>query len=205
MISFVVTVHNEIEEIQKLLPILQENSKENDEIIIQLDSKATKEIRNLLSKEYRIILIEYSLNNHFANFKNHLAKQCKKEWIFNIDADEIPSIELISNIHEILELNKDVDVIRVPRINIVRGLTEEDIKKYHWIINDKGWVNFPDYQTRIWKNTSSIFWKNKVHEILSGYSSITDLPAQEEYCLIHDKNIERQRKQNEFYMKYFRG
>ena len=40
------------------------------------------------------------------------------------------------------------------------------IKCAGWNVNDKGWVNWPDYQWRIWKNKPKIKWKNKVHEVL---------------------------------------
>ena len=66
-------------------------------------------------------------------------------------------------------------------------------------MNDKGWVNFPDYQWRIWKNNKKINWINKVHERLDGFNEYTTLPPSEEYCLFHPKDIKRQEKQNQFY------
>ena len=60
-------------------------------------------------------------------------------------------------------------------------------------------INWCDYQTRIVKNTPSIKWKNKVHEILEGYKQYAALPAEDEFCLLHPKTIERQEKQNSFY------
>ena len=60
-------------------------------------------------------------------------------------------------------------------------------------------INAPDYQSRIYRNTPEIRWKNKVHEVLDGYKTLSYLPQDEEWCLYHHKNIERQERQNEFY------
>jgi len=104
----------------------------------------------------------------------------------------------MDNIHEILEAN-DVDVILVPRVNTVEGLTQDHIQKWGWRVDEKGWVNFPDPQWRIYRNSESIRWENKVHEKLVGYETISNLPWMEELSLYHPKEIERQEKQNEYY------
>jgi hypothetical protein len=64
-----------------------------------------------------------------------------------------------------------------------------------------GFINFPDYQWRIYKNDSKIVWVNKVHERLSGFKTYAALPEYVEYCLLHHKTIDRQETQNEFYDK----
>ena len=98
-----------------------------------------------------------------------------------------------------LEHNKDVDLFFVPRINTVDGLTDEHIKKWGWNISPNDWVNFPDYQTRIYRRTSEIEWVGAVHERIVGYNTLSVLPAEEQFCLYHHKQIERQEKQNEYY------
>ena len=47
-------------------------------------------------------------------------------------------------------------------------------QKWQWKVNEQGWVNWPDYQWRIWKNIKRIKWKNKVHEVLEGHKTIDD-------------------------------
>jgi hypothetical protein len=120
-------------------------------------------------------------------------------FIFQIDADEIPSEYLMENIKDILDYNKDVDLFFVPRVNTVTGLTNEHIKKWNWQVNESGWVNFPDYQTRLYRRTSEIEWQGKVHERIMGYNTLSVLPAEEQYCLYHPKKIDRQEKQNAYY------
>ena len=92
-----------------------------------------------------------------------------------------------------------VDIVFVPRVNTVEGLTDEHINKWKWKVDEKGWVNFPDYQTRIYKNTEDVKWMNKVHERITGYSTFSNFPAEEQWSLYHHKQIDRQEQQNEFY------
>jgi hypothetical protein len=131
--------------------------------------------------------------------KNKLTSLCNGDFIYQIDADELPTRSILEDLRVILEMNKNVDVLLVPRINTVEGLTQEHIQKWRWNVNDKGWINFPDYQWRIYRNDGKIKWKNKVHEVLEGYNNLSQLPLEEEYCLFHQKTIERQEKQNEYY------
>ena len=196
-ISFAITANNEHVELDRLLKQLTSNIKSKDEIVVQLDTTATDEVVSVIEK-YNLIKYYFPLNNDFSTFKNNLKSHCTKEWIFFIDADEYLSDGLIDSIHEILEANKGiVDVISVPRINTVEGLTREHIDKWRWFVDDNGYVNYPDYQTRICANKKDIEWKNKVHERLSGWKTIANLPHG--YDLIHPKTIERQEKQNSFY------
>ena len=197
-ISYAITVHNEHEELERLLNQLVNNIRSEDEIIVQMDTTATDKVVSVINK-YNLTKYYYPLNKDFAAFKNNLSKHCTKEFIFQIDADEYPHLHLLESLPEILEYNYNIDVFLTPRINTVEGLTEQHIKQWGWNINEKGWVNFPDYQWRIWKNSSKIKWINKVHERLDGFNEYSALPQMEEYCLIHPKSIERQEKQNQFY------
>ena len=204
-ISYAITVCNEFLEIQRLLSLLLNNKRQQDEIVVLVDLSKNKPTSELLSYLHElsfedcITLIEDNFNRHFADWKNKLTKSCKGDYIFQIDADEIPNISLIENLPVILESNPDNEVYLVPRVNTVEGLTDEHIKIWRWNVNDKGWVNWPDYQWRIWKNKPEIKWKNKVHEVLEGHKSYAALPSQEELALYHPKEISKQEKQNQYY------
>jgi len=201
-ISYAITVCNEFEEIQKLIPFLLENKREEDEIVIQQDNT------NLDGAVYTYLVgqklkdnikfIQFPLNKDFSQFKNNLTDNCTGDYIFQIDADEIPTTYMLDMIPEVLKHN-DVDVLKVPRINTVRGLTQEHVHEWNWNINNQGWVNFPDFQWRVYKNDNKIKWKNPVHEVLDGYQTISYLPTNEEWCLRHDKVIEKQEQQNKLY------
>lgn len=201
-ISYAITVCNEFEEIQKLITFLLENKREEDEIIILYDAKnGYPEIEaylrsNSINGEFN--WYKGKFNNHFADWKNKLTSHCNGDYIFQIDADEMISPYMIDNLPMVLQYN-NVDVLKIPRINTVDGLTQQHIDKWNWGVNDDGWVNFPDYQWRVYKNNDKIKWKNKVHEVLEGYHTISYLPTEEPWCLRHDKTIERQERQNKMY------
>jgi hypothetical protein len=199
-ISYAIPVCNEFTEIQRLLDFLIENKRVEDEIIVLYDSNnGSPEVGEYLVKVKGIRWFPFPFDGHFANMKNKLTSECSGDYIFQIDADEMLSLDGLTSIPKIIENNPIIEVYRVPRINTVIGLTPEHIQKWGWNINEQEWVNFPDLQWRIYKNDSKIKWKNKVHEVLEGYGIYSELPYNEEFCLIHEKTIERQEKQNDYY------
>ena len=207
-ISFAITAYNEHEELQVLLSQLEQIAKPDDEIVIQLDSKATPEVLSLvdqfINKDFTFTVKKcvFDLNNHFADFKNNLKSYCTKNWVFQIDADETLSETFSRVIHEVLDANDGIDLIAVPRVNIVKGLEQNDIIQWHWQVNSQGWVNWPDPQHRIFRNKPEVKWVNKVHEVIVGWKTYAELPSEDDsYALYHIKDIDRQRKQNEFYSK----
>ena len=201
-ISYAITVHNELEELMKLLDFLNNNIREEDEIVVQYDENGvTNEVLEFLNIKKEIhgyTVIGFPLNKDFATYKNNLKENCTKDYIFQIDADEIPNEVMIAYLPEVLESNP-VDIIFVPRVNTVNGLTQEHIQKWRWNVNERGWVNWPDYQTRIYKNTEDVTWMNKVHEKITGYDTFSNFPAEEQWALYHPKEIDRQEIQNQFY------
>jgi hypothetical protein len=202
-ISYAITVCNEFLEIQKLVTFLLDNKRQEDEIVILYDQgngdKGIEEYLRSKSVNGDFNWHQDIFKGHFADWKNKLTSLCSGDYIFNIDADEMPTEELITNLPYILEVNQEVDIFLVPRVNTVEGLTQEHIRQWRWNVNEKGWVNFPDYQWRVYKNVSNIKWKNKVHEVLEGFKTSTLLPAEEMYCLYHPKTIAKQEKQNNYY------
>lgn len=207
-ISYALTVCNELEEITKLVTQLLNNVQPTDEIVIQYDTDTvTPEVLTYLeiieNTNSNVRIIHYSLGFDFSKFKNHLKDNCKGDYIFQIDADELVSEYLLSVLHTLLDMN-DVEAIAIPRLNTVEGLTDEWVKKWGWKVStvegfDKEVVNFPDLQWRIIKNIPNVRWENKVHEIIVGYETFTLLPLEPRFCLLHPKKIDRQIKQNQFY------
>jgi hypothetical protein len=198
-ISYAITVCNEVKEIKKLISILLESKREDDEVVVLFDKQnGTAEVWSYL-QDQDVVCEAKSFKNHFADWKNYLTGMCSGDYIFQIDADEFPNKVLIDNLPNILEANPTVDMLRVSRINTVEGLTEEHIKKWGWTVNEKGWVNWADWQMRIYRRHPDIKWKNKVHEVLDGFKIHGMLPMEEEYALYHPKEIKRQEKQNAYY------
>jgi len=200
-ISYAIPVCNEHKELHRLLSFLIESKNDTDEIVVQCDQgNTTPEVYQVLDKFIgKIKVVEYPLNGNFAAFKNNLKASCEGGWIFQIDADEMLNEWFIQNLPQILQDNPTVELFCLPRINTVEGLTQEHIQKWRWMVNEKGWVNFPDVQTRILQNSPAIAWAGKVHEVITGHRSHAVLPLQEEYCILHHKDIQRQERQNTHY------
>jgi len=199
-ISYAITVCNELEEVKRLVNFLHSNKREEDEIVILFDEKnGTQIVKDYLTSiAHQATVAVHDFENHFADWKNLLTSYCKGNYIFQIDADEIPHINLIENLQEMLKTN-DVDMLRIHRLNTVEGLTQEHIQKWGWNVNEKGWVNWADWQMRIYKNAPHIKWVNKVHEVLEGFKIHGMLPVEEEWALYHPKTIDRQERQNNYY------
>ena len=200
-ISYAIPVCNEHKELDRLLAQLVAYKRDNAEIVVQCDQgNTTPEVFQVLDRFASYIkVIQYPLKGNFAQFKNNLKNNCSGAWIFQIDADEYLNEEFIVNLPVILQENPTVESFLLPRINTVEGLTEEHIKRWRWNVNEKGWVNFPDYQTRILQNSPKIGWASKVHEVITGHRNYTFFPPEELYCLIHPKTIDRQERQNNYY------
>jgi hypothetical protein len=203
-ISYAIPVCNEIIEIEKLLKFLETRITEDDEVIVLFDthngSPAVEQFLRAKSVNPTFFnWYPYHFDGHFANMKNHLKSLCTGDWIFQIDADELPHESLITNLKSLLELNPTTELFLVPRVNTVEGLTQEHVNKWRWGVNEKGWVNWPDYQTRIIQNSPKIQWVSKVHEVITGFSTKGLLPMEEDWCLYHPKDIKRQEAQNNFY------
>ena len=200
-ISYAIPVCNEHKELDRLLNLLIKNKRSEDEIVVQADlGNTTKEVYQVIDQhKYNIKLVEFALQGNFGAFKNNLKANCSGEWIFQIDADEYLKEEFIQHLPELLQDNPTIDLFLLPRINTVDGLTQQHIDIWRWRVDENGWVNFPDYQTRILQNSPKINWVNKVHEVLTGHNTYAMFPAEEFYCLIHPKTIDRQEKQNTLY------
>jgi len=195
-ISYAITSCNEHVELDRLLSQLTEHIRPEDEIVVQMDITATDEVKAVVNK-YKLMNYFHPLNKDFATFKNNLKGICTKDYIFQIDADEYLSEALLAYLPAILEDNSKVEMFSIPRINTVEGLTEQHIKQWGWRVDERGWVNYPDYQNRILKNKPEIHWVNKVHEKIVGAMTTTEIPPGLD--LIHSKTIDRQEKQNNYY------
>ena len=198
-ISYAILTHNEGEYIEKLLKFLVENIRQEDEIVVVDDySKDEKTVKVLEKFKKHITLYQREFDGD-ATQKNYLNTKCTGDYILQLDADELFKKEFIKLLPSILESNKEIELFYVPRINTVKGLTQEHIDKWRWNVNEKGWVNFPDYQMRLFKNDPKIKWEGLLHSKITGFTSYVTLPLDELYCMIHPKEISRQEEQNNLY------
>ena len=207
-ISYGITVHNESEELNTLLDVLVNKSDTEDEIVIVQDGddKKVEEVISSWMNQYLdakgIYWYTRKLDGNFSDQKNYVIEQCTGDYIFHIDADEYPHETLLTQLKQILEIN-DVDLLWIPRVNTVDGFTDEDVQRWGWRISEQGWVNYPDYQARVFRNREDIRWTRPLHEYISGCDTYSHLPPHESLSLYHPKTKEKQEEQNKFYMDNF--
>ena len=205
-ISYGITVHNEADELNRLLEILIHKTDKEDEIVI-CDDYSDDETQFVIQSwvqqyghdDMKVIKVyQRKLEGDFSAQKNSVIENSSGDYIFHLDADEYPHEILLKQIKQILEIN-DVDLVWLPRVNTVEGLTDEWANRWGWRVTENGWVNYPDYQSRVFRNIDEIHWQNKVHERIVGTKTYAHLPPQEELSLYHPKTIDKQIQQNKFY------
>ena len=207
-ISYGITVHNEADELNKLLEVLVSNTDEEDEIVIcdDFSNQETREVIDhwdLHSPDSKVIKhYTRKLDGNFADQKNSVIENSTGDYIFHIDADEYPNEILLQQLKQILEIN-DVDLVWVPRVNTIEGMEQQHIQKWGWRVSEKNWVNYPDYQARVFRNHKDIRWTRPLHEYITGCKTYAHLPPHEELSLYHPKTIEKQEEQNMFYNQNF--
>jgi len=201
-ISYAITVCTEEIEIQRLVMFLLKHKQLQDEIVITYDSKnGSKGVEEYLrshSVNGEFNWHKFEFDGNFSDLKNHTKKMSSGDYIFHLDADEIPHEVLMEQLHTILEMN-EVDLIWIPRVNTVEGITQKHIDKWGWRVSSKGWINYPDYQARVYRNIDKIHWTKKVHEYIVGTKEYSHLPPHEELSLYHHKTIDKQKQQNRLY------
>ena len=205
-ISYSILTHNETESIEKLLQSLITYKQPQDEIVVlddYSDDDKTNAILDYYSSAEGVIFEQRNLVGDYGTQKNYLKGMCSGDYSFNLDADEMITHWFMKDIHEILEGN-EVDLIFVPRINTVEGITEQHVRSWGWSINEKGWINYPDWQGRIFRNRPNIRWEKPVHEQLTGFQTYAHLPQEQKYSIVHQKTIERQELQNKKYSEILR-
>ena len=207
-ISYGITVHNEADELNKLLEILIHKTDAEDEIVICVDGDddGVRFVLDSWTQQYAhakmIKVYQRKLDGDFSAQKNSVIENSTGDYIFHIDADEYPHENLLLNLKTILEVN-DVDLIWIPRVNTIEGMKTEHIQRWGWRVNEKAWVNYPDYQARVFRRDSEIRWERPLHELIVGCKTYAHLPPHEELSLYHPKTIEKQEKQNMFYNENF--
>jgi glycosyltransferase involved in cell wall biosynthesis len=201
-ISYAITVCDELFELQRLLSVLRTGARSEDEIVIQYDTPRTPpRVKAYLQTLDNVRLASFDLNDDFAAFKNHLKQACRGDYIFQIDADEYPAPHLLKSLPKILQDNPASDVIALPRINTVEGLTPQHVQRWGWSVDELGRINFPDWQMRVLRNVAGIQWEGRVHEQVTGFNLGNACPPEPDFALFHPKTIARQERQNDLYEK----
>ena len=200
-ISYAILTHNEGEYIETLLSFLTKYKRAEDEIVIVDDFSDDELTKATLAKYKDQITLQYRVFDGDATQKNYLNSLCTKDYILQLDADELIDLQLLNMLPNLLELNDTVDLFIMPRINTVEGLTPEWSNKWGWRVNEKGWVNFPDWQMRLYRNCDWVKWEGLLHSKVVGYKTFINFPEDKLFCILHPKQLDRQIEQNTLYTK----
>ena len=190
-ISYAILTHNEGEYIAELLTLLSTYKRDIDEIVIVDDYSDDEKTKFILNDFKDLITLDYRTFDGDHTQKNYLNSKCTGDYILQLDADELVKPEFLEMLPELLEENKETDLFIMPRINTVEGLTPEYIQKWRWNVNEKGWVNFPDWQMRLYRNCDWVKWDGLLHSKIEGHKTYVFLPAEELFCIIHPKQLDR--------------
>jgi hypothetical protein len=202
-LSYAICVCDEAFELRNLLAFLVEVKDPEDEINVLVDTgRVTDKVRKVLGKyKSEIVVHEREFCGNFSTHRNYHNSLCTGDYIFVIDADEIPMETLVRNVKTMITESKS-ELIYVPRLNICPGYTQKwNTNKHGFNINENGWINWPDHQGRIYKNSSQIEWANGVHETVTGAEGVVALQPNPQLALWHVKTVERQDRQHDFYEK----
>lgn len=158
-----------------------------------------------------IYFVSHNLDNDYGHHKNAGIAHCGNDtnFIFQIDADELPSETLLLNIKDIIAANPTKELFFIPRINDFQGVTETHAKQWGWKLtpsnecNGRNVVNFPDHQGRIFRRNPNIQWAGRLHERIQGHAEHAFLPTDQDLYLLHTKTIEKQIETNLRYNQQF--
>lgn len=200
-LSYAICVCNEDKELDTLLNFIYRVKDGEDEVVVLVDTtNVSRGVKNVLNTYDNVRIVKRNFKNDFSEHKNYLNRQCTGDYIFNIDADEVPTEALVKYIKARLVITRP-DLVYIPRVNICLGQTQSFLKRWNFKVNDLGWVNWPDYQGRVFKNSKYIYWESAVHEKIGGPECklIEGCDADPNLSLMHVKTVQKQNKQNEFY------
>ena len=193
-LSYAIIVCNESKDLYALVSFLKSVKDPEDEINILLDTLHTTESMRSVLEHFKddIVLNERDFCGNFSDHRNFHLKKCTGDYIFVVDADEMPKEKLIIGLKDAIR-ESGADMIAIPRVNIHPGFTKEWLDKYKFNVNEMDWINWPDYQGRIFKNDpEKIYYGNKLHENVVGLEKPVSLQADPTLALWHIKSVHKQ-------------
>ena len=113
-ISYAILTHNEGEYINKLLNLLVNTKRPEDEIVIVDDHSKDPDTIKYLNEYKPHIKLYYREFDGDHTQKNYLNSLCTGDYILQLDADELVHSEFIKVLPQLLENNSQVDLFIMP-------------------------------------------------------------------------------------------
>jgi hypothetical protein len=191
-ITYTIQVCNESRELFSLLNFLGKVIDDEDNVHVVVDAKHKTEKVDLVLKHFEkfITVFERPFDNFYENSKFH-SEKATGDYVFLIDADEMPQEMFIKNLKHIIN-ETGGEIIAIPRINLHPGSTQDFIEKSNFNVNEMGWINWPDYQKRIFKKCEHITWSDTLHTTIVGSDKVIGVQADPRLAMWHIKSIEKQ-------------
>lgn len=192
--TYAVTVCNESKELYSLLAFLKKVKDPEDDINVLLDTAhCTPNVLRVLDfYKDDIVLNERDFDGDFSAHRNYHLSTCSGDFIFLVDADEMPQEDLLKSAKKVVS-DTGGDAFMVPRINIHPGYTKEWLDARSFNVNEFGWVNWPDYNCRLIKNEPDrIKFAKYLHESITGQEKIIAFRTTPDMAVWHVKSVEKQ-------------
>ena len=192
-ITYSIQVCNESRELFSLLNFLVKTIDYIDNIHVVVDSlHKTEKVQKVLDHfKSHITVFERPFDTFYKNACYH-TEVATGDYIFGIDADEMPQELLIKSIKQVISTTGS-EVIFIPRINIQPGITQEFLHTCkQFKVNEMNWINWPDFQGRVYKRVDHITWSDQIHTKLTGTDKVIGLNPIPQLALWHIKSMEKQ-------------
>lgn len=166
-ISVIINTLNEEKRIKKAMTSVSKIAFDVIVVDMQSDDETQKLAKQLGAKVY-----EYRRMGYVEPARNYAISKATGDWILILDADETIPPSLAEKLREI-SIKSTASYYRLPRRNINFG---------KWMKHSRWW---PDYNIRFFKK-GSVIWNNEIHSIPLTYGKGADLPAEDQYAIIHE-------------------
>lgn len=169
MISAVLINFNEAALLRRCLSSIKDFVSE----IVVIDLGSTDDSQKVF-REFGVKALTHSWVPYADPIRNFAIGKARGDWILMLDPDEQLSESLIKRLQLFLssEESKRYVAVNIPFKNIFFG---------KWISHTNFW---PDKHLRFFKK-GSLFWEDQVHKYPQVDGAILELPAQEQYAVIH--------------------
>jgi hypothetical protein len=175
-ITYSIQVRDESRELFTLLDFLIKVIDYVDNIHVVVDTThKTEKVQEVLEHfSKNITVFERAFDTSHGNSMYH-KEVATGDYVFTLEADEIPQETLIKSIKSVISVEGS-EIIFVPRVNICPNMTQEYLHiSEGFEMNRVGWLNWPDYQSRIYRRDDHITWSEDDVPKLHGSDKVTGM------------------------------
>jgi glycosyltransferase involved in cell wall biosynthesis len=188
-IGLLAIMQNEIEYVERWMSVIDRAravDRPFDRVLIVDGGSEDRTVEKLNERGVEVVVRPF--DKDFSAQRNYGIEQLDVDWIFELDADEYPSMPLIAGLRDIandLEKHK-IECCGMARLNLLDGVLQTGVGS-----------SGLDYQYRFHRRECR--WEGTVHEEIRGWNNRVELSLLEGHFLVHDKARGRHDARNAFY------